>query len=90
MSACQQLLSIQHPFVKSGKGTLLTNNPALLRNKAGLLSNTGRLFENANLTTGTVPIVRFFLKIIAKMFGGFKNFLYLCSIIIKAGMGHPM
>ena len=41
-------------FVTDTNQTLLTNNPALLRNKAGLLFNTGRLFENANLTTGTV------------------------------------
>ena len=40
------------------------NNPALLRNNPGL----------SNLTIGTVPVVRLFLKIIAKMFGGFKFF----------------
>ncbi len=29
--------------------------------------------------------VKKILKIIAKLFGGFKYFLYLCTIIIKAG-----
>ena len=29
------------------------------------------------------------MKIIGKMFGGFRKKLYLCTIIIKAGGGDP-
>ena len=66
---------------------------SLLPVNSGFAPSKRQVYSEQKYTKGTVPFVYFLLKKVEEMFGGFRYFLYLCTVNHerqKAGGGGPM